>query len=180
MLNRRGQEAAPFELLVAVIIMGFVIFVGMRAMADLNTQKCYGETDAKLEEMKTKLGIVVTQRSPQSINFYLSGCFNPNDEKITIKGINEPNVCASYCGAAKRSCLLLQYVYTGSGGFSIRKCLNISFDTTFQTGGRCEPKDDMELVNFKDAGILQGNYLMINKTYATGTFPIICAYRRVD
>jgi hypothetical protein len=55
MVNAVGQEAAPFELLIAVIVMGFVIFAGMSAMEQLWLQKCYGTTDAKLEEMKASL-----------------------------------------------------------------------------------------------------------------------------
>lgn len=177
MLGKKGQEAAPFELLIAVIIMGFVIFVGMKAMSDLQMQKCYGETDAKLEELKTRLEVVVTQRSPQTVNFNLSGCFNPEDETIIIKDESEPQVCASYCGAAKRLCTLLKYYNEGEGSFSIIKCLNISPETVFPTGGRCPQKSGMSLVDFKER-IEQGHYQLINKTKPTDTFPTVCAYMR--
>ena len=72
MVNNKGQESAPFELLISVIIMGFVIFVGLIAMNQLNEQKCINETKAKLEEMKTKIETVVTERSPQQITFLLN------------------------------------------------------------------------------------------------------------
>jgi hypothetical protein len=186
MVGNRGQESAPFELLIAVIVMGFVIFIGMRAMSDLMVQKCYGETDSKLEEMKTKLEIAVTQKSPQTLNFRLSSCFNEAEEIIKIKDFSEPQLCASYCGSAKSICTLLQYSYTGaSGGFSIRKCLNISPDTVFpQTAGnddsfKCKTRDKSELVNFRE-NIPQANYTFLNKTRATDTFPTICAYRSTE
>jgi len=179
-LNRRGQEAAPFELLIAVIIMGFVIFVGLQAMDQLNSQKCYNETNAKLEEMKTKIEKVVTDRSSQQINFNLSSCFNPRDESIRVVNHSESHVCAEYCGVAKNLCTLLQYYYSGSGGFSIRKCLNISPDATFpSTTGRCPPRDGYELIDFEDEAV-QGNYLLVNKTGVTSTYPTICAYRKED
>ncbi len=184
MLDKRGQEAAPFELLIAVIIMGFVIYIGMRAMSDLNCQKCYGETDAKLEEMKTGLENAAKKKGPQTINFYLSGCFDPDDEVVRVKEVNEPEVCASYCGAAKRLCILLQYFYSGGGcggSFSIRKCLDINPDTVFPTGGRCGARAGMQLVDFRESGgIKQGYYLLIDKTSATDTFPTVCSYVREE
>ena len=180
-LNLRGQEAAPFELLVAVIIMGFVIFIGLQAMNQLNTQKCYNETNAKLEDMKTRLETVVTERSPQQIVFSLSTCFNENDETVKIKDFGEPALCAEYCGTARNLCTLLDYYYQGSGGFSIRKCLNISPDTVFPYSsagatGNCPDKPDFELVDFRDR-IPQGTYQLVNKTGVTSTYPIVCAYK---
>ena len=180
MLNRRGQESAPFELLVAVIIMGFVIFVGLQAMDQLNKQRCYNEINAKLEMMKTKLETVVTERSPQQIQFTLSTCFNPEDETIRIKDYSEPALCAEYCGAAKNLCTLLQYYYSGTGGFSIRKCLNISPDTVFPYNvGTCPEKPEYELIDFRDEAV-QGYYLLVNKTSVTSTYPIVCAYRKAE
>lgn len=180
LLGQKGQESAPFELLVAVIIMGFVIFVGLQAMDQLNKQKCYNEINAKLEEMKTKLETVVTERSPQQINFTLSTCFNPNDETVRIKDYSEPALCAEYCGAAKNLCTLLQYYYSGTNGFSIRKCLNVSPDTVFPYNiGTCPEKEGYGLRDYRDE-VEQGYYLMVNKTSVTSTYPTVCAYRKED
>jgi len=179
MIGQRGQEAAPFELLVAVIVMGFVIFIGLQAMESLNVQRCYNETDAKLEGMKTALETVVGQGSPQQINFRLSTCFNEEEEKIWIKDYSEPAMCSDYCGSAKNLCTLLQYYYKGGNAFSIRKCINISPDTVFpyrtSSTGACQEKEDMELVDFRDE-ITQGSYQLINKTSVTSTYPTVCAY----
>ncbi|MFA4855669.1 MAG: hypothetical protein WC634_03730 [archaeon] len=183
MLNNKGQESAPFELLIAVIIMSFVIFVGLIAMGNLTEQKCYNETVAKLEEMKTKIETVVAERSPQQINFRLSACYNPEDEQVKIMDYSEPAFCADYCSATKNLCTLLQYYYAGAndtGGFAKRLCLNISPDADFPTtGGNCPPKEGegYELVDFREE-IVQGQYLLVNKTSVTSTFPTICAYRK--
>jgi len=164
--------------LVAIIIMGFVIFVGLQAMDQLNNQKCFNEINAKLEEMKTKLETVVTERSPQQINFNLSTCFNPNDESIRIKDYSEPALCAEYCGSAKNLCTLLQYYYRGEGSFSIRKCLNISPDTVFPyTVGTCPAKEGYDLIDYRDE-MDQGFYLLVNKTSVTSTYPTVCAYKK--
>jgi len=182
-LNQRGQEAAPFELLVAVIIMGFVLFVGLQAMDQLNREKCYNEINAKLEEMKTKLETVVTERSPQQINFNLSSCFNPRDETIKIKDYSSPALCAEWCGATRNLCTLMEYYYSGEAGFSYRKCLDISPDTSFpdNVNEHCPDRsaEKEELIDFRDE-IHQGHYLMVNKTTVTSTFPTICAYRKLS
>ena len=179
--NQRGQEAAPFELLVAVIIMGFVIFIGLEAMGQLNKEKCYNEINAKLEEMKTTLETVVTERSPQQISFNLSSCFNSRDERIKIKDYSQPLLCAEWCGAARNLCTLMEYYYSGEGGFSYKKCLDISPNTNFpfNKGDACPDRGDgEELVDFRDE-IVQGQYLIVNKTTVTSTYPTICAYRKL-
>ncbi len=179
MLGQKGQESAPFELLVAVIVMGFVIFVGLQAMEQLNLQRCYSETDAKLEAMKTSLETVVGQGSPQKITFRLSTCFNEEEENIRLKDYSEAPLCAEYCGSARNLCTLLQYYYNGNkGAFSIRKCLNISPDTVFPfRAGTCPDRgEDYELVDYRDE-IVQGSYNLVNKTSVTSTYPTVCAYR---
>jgi len=180
MLGQKGQEGAPFELLVAVIIMGFVIFVGLRAMYEVDRQRCYNETNAKLDELKTKLETTVTERSQQSILFTMSNCFNPKDESIRIKDYSEPAFCAKYCGTAKNLCTILQYYHSGDDAFAIRKCLNISPDTVFPYNvGTCPDREGEELIDFREE-IVQGKYLLVNKTKATSTYPTICAYRKME
>ena len=43
LLNNKGQEEAPFELLIAVIVMGFVIVMGINAIFTLNREQCQGD-----------------------------------------------------------------------------------------------------------------------------------------
>jgi len=180
MLNKRGQEGAPFELLVAVIVMGFVIFIGLQAMKMLNDQRCYNETDQKVETLKTLLETVVTEGSAQNIRFSMADCYNENDMSIRIKDYSEPALCASYCGSARNLCTLLQLYHGGDPSFSIRKCLNISPDTVFPYNvGTCPEKPEYELVDFRDQ-IVQGTYLLTNQTSATSTYPTVCAYRKTN
>ena len=188
MLNHSGQESAVFELLIAVIIMGFVIFVGFNAMEKLRSEQCFARVDKSLEEFKTKLEIAVTQKSPQNISFNLSDCFNPEDEQIRIQDWDNAVFCADLCGTAEISCTSIEYVNNTPGKVnSLRKCLNISPETIFpsqDTPDRCTSLDNAIqkqsylLQNFKQ-DIPQGNYLILNKTLATDTFPRICAYLRV-
>lgn len=181
MFNSKGQESAPFELLIAVIIMGFVIFAGMQAMQQLWVQRCFGTTDAKLEELKDIIEMSVSQKSARTINFRLSGCFNERDETTEITDRDEPVVCADYCGSPKPLCSLIEYVNSGSSNFSNIKCLEIPPDTFFPSalysGGRCKTRDGFVLIGLEDE-IPQGDYLFVNETLATDTFPTVCAYKK--
>jgi len=183
MVNEKAQESAPFELLIAVVIMCFVLAVGITAMGQFNCDKCYGETNAKMEEMKTKIETVVTQKSPQTASFRLGSCFKDTEEAIRIRDFSDPQFCVQYCGSAKTPCIMLQYNYTGKdcGAFSIMKCLGIAPDAVFAAesgedeGHRCKAMEKMELVNFRE-NIPQGNYLLLNKSRANDQSPTICAY----
>jgi len=183
MFNAKGQEGAPFELLIAVFIMGFVIFAGLNAMNMLNDQKCRGTIDAKLEEFKSTLETTVHQKSPTNINFRLSDCFSENEEHVEISDNADPSTCADYCGSPMNLCTLLEYSNTGSAGFSLRKCLSIPPDTVFPSqsfvGAKCPDRDGYELQDL-DSSMPQGKYSFWNKTLATDTFPTICAYKRKD
>ncbi|MDP2973957.1 MAG: hypothetical protein Q8N60_02810 [Candidatus Diapherotrites archaeon] len=186
-LTAKGQESAPFELLVAVIIMGFVIFIGTSVMQQVNCEKCKGETNKELNDMVTALNDAETRSPIQTISFFLSGCFNQEEEKIWIEDEDDPDVCAAYHCGEKQLCTLLKYYGNGCGGFSIIRCLDISPETYFPStpDGRCEDRKGMQLVNFEDmdepiatGGNKQGNYLLVNKKGQGDTFSTICAYRK--
>ena len=44
-MKQKGQEEGPFELLIAVILMTFVIFIGIQAMDILRVQTCEGKAE---------------------------------------------------------------------------------------------------------------------------------------
>ena len=184
MLNRKGQEGAPFEMLIAVIIMGFVIFAGLNAMREVTNQRCVGQTNAKLEEFKTVIETAVSQKSPQTINFRLSGCFDEADETIKISDWDDATFCADLCGSPKKLCSLLEYSNTGSNPFHERKCLDIPpyaiFPSQKFAGAKCEDwTDDGYELEDLDYEARQGDYILVNKSSAIDSTPTICAYRRV-
>ena len=114
----------------AVIIMGFVIFVGMNAMEMMRIEQCRSQIEQKLENFKTALETTVTQRIVQSINFTLPSCFSSEQESINIEKHDDAKFCAAHCQFTKKTCILLQYWSTE---FPIPKCLDISTGTTFLT-----------------------------------------------
>jgi type II secretory pathway pseudopilin PulG len=185
-MNQSGQESVPFELLVTIIIMGFVIFVGLHALQQLSEAQCFAKVERGLEDFKVKMEVAVTQKSPQTIFFRLSNCFNPEEEQVWVQNWDSPVFCADLCGSAEISCTALEYKNTATGQIrSSRKCLNISPETVFpaqENPGRCTSIDtadqQYELHDLKNAAP-QGTYLLVNKTFATDIFPTICAYERV-
>jgi len=183
MPGQRGQESAPFELLIAVIIMTFVIVVGLEATNVLAEQKCKGEIEQNLEQMKTALENVVTQKGKANLFFDIPNCFEGEGQtSVRIKGWKDSAICGRFCGGARDSCTLVSY---SSPRFVLTKCLRISHNTTFGTGSTCDrgelgsDKDNWEARDLKDdAGILQGNYTFISRFDLTGSYPIVCAYKR--
>lgn len=194
--NQSGQEEGPFELLVAVIIMGFVIYIGMNALEELRIKTCQNKIDSTLENFKTALETTVQTLSRQELSFSMpADCFNENDEKITIDYINDERLCADYCGSSDKLCSLLIYRLKSKSGnqtFSDRKCLKISPNTSFVSqdsvsesveGSSCENRGKetdnpkFELQDFA-AEIPQGKYVLENVANPNSDLPVICAYLR--
>ncbi|MFH0970097.1 MAG: hypothetical protein V1776_01405, partial [Candidatus Diapherotrites archaeon] len=70
----RGQESAPFELLIAVILMGFVLFAGYEAILRLREQTCANTINAALEGMTRNLQNVATGKGTAQFNFSFGDC----------------------------------------------------------------------------------------------------------
>ncbi len=180
-LGRRGQESAPFELLVAVVIMTFVILLGYRALQQVADIKCKGEAEGQLENLKTTLENIVKQKGKENLSFFAPVCSTAKDTKIQVKGFEDERICAAFCGGSRRSCTLLTY---STSKFSLTKCLRISINTTFGLGETCTGQEVSDPANYDaidlkaDAGIENGNYIMVSKFDLTGSYPIICAYKR--
>ncbi len=181
-MNKKAQESAVFELLVAVVVMGFVIIVGLNAMNMITTEQCKTNTESSLEKLKTNIEAVVNSRSPKSFSFQTSGCVSEQYEDIKLLDFDEPKLCSTYCESNKPICTLLVYSDKSPNPkiSTIIKCVNINPATVFQaetSTGRCQEKEGYELINFNNT-IPQGYYELQNVTKIEETFPTICAYRK--
>ncbi len=172
-LNARGQEEAPFELLVAVIIMGFVLFIGMQAMAQLQLSECTGRTEKTLENLKTAIETVATERGKQNLNFRLPGCFKEEKQDIMVKQIRDKQGCMYFCKQLAEICTVLYY--DAEEIPPIVKCLSISYLTTFPTEALCGEKEDYALQDLYN-DIPQGNYILISRPNTATQAPTVCAY----
>jgi len=110
--NKKGQASAPFEVLVAVILMGFVILAGTWALTNLSENTCIGDKRQKLSELREVIKDVVlgSDLTIKNLSFDTRPCFNQKYEKITIKTYDSPAKCAAFCGGG-HTCTLIEYVY---------------------------------------------------------------------
>ncbi|MFH1240234.1 MAG: hypothetical protein V1672_03375 [Candidatus Diapherotrites archaeon] len=195
-MNQKGQESAPFELLVAVIIMGFVMFVGIYAMSNLQREQCYNETQKTIQDFSRTLEEVAT--TPGHIKSYNlafpSGCGAGTKKKVTINDVEQyteqlflrawskPEFCATNCESSGSLCVMLHYFMAEGGG--VIKCINIPPDTVFpdDVSGECTDKSDetpaYKLIDVR-VDIPEGYYLFQNKSSPNSTNPVICAYVRM-
>lgn len=180
----RGQVSAPFELLVAVILMTFVIIIGTTALMTLQKEKCFGEMGYEMDELKVAIQRVATQKGKQSLTLALPACYDERETIIKIKEFDDTELCSSHCGGGSNFCTIL--VWSNPKAPPIWKCLKISPLTVFSdAASTCTDysASDYTPIDLRATGtsmpsIPPGNYTLVSKFNVTSSFPIICAYRR--
>jgi hypothetical protein len=120
-LKKKAQVSAPFEVLIAIILMGFVIIAGSAALKNLSENTCIGNKVQDLSEFKSALRDVVlgSDLTFKTISFESKACFNQRFETVKLVSYNEKTICSAYCQGSVNSCLLLEYVY--NDGTSIKR-----------------------------------------------------------
>ena len=179
-LDRKGQEAAPFELLIAVILMGFVITVGIMATTQLEKQRCYQESNQKMEELKEALETVSKGKGQFNLSFRMPAC--GRNSLVKLEKETDPYLCSIFCGGSVSLCTLARY--SADNVSSIVKCLNIHPNTYFasqEDPGFCPSRtgEDLLLEDWRGPAIPQGDYILAS-AYVIGPSPnpLICAYRK--
>ncbi len=189
--GQRGQESAPFELLIAVILMGFVLFAGYEAILRLREQTCTNTINAALEGMSRNLQNVATGKGTAQFNFSFGDCsakindcenFNAlsqtgDVECVQLIDSTDPNICSSFCSSARSICSLLQYKGTRN---TITKCVDISPSTAFpaEGSGQCPDRqiEEWYLQDFTASTIQRGTYSFLKVSDLTASVPVVCAY----
>jgi uncharacterized protein (UPF0333 family) len=146
-MKSSGQVSAPFEVLIAVILMSFVLFAGYNAMQQLEKQTCANTINSQLEKMAQNLQNVATGKGSAQFNFSFEKCSAKiNDcknfgalaaetdiECIQLIDSTDPNICSSHCPSARSICSLL--VYKSARSSTTIKCVDISPSTVFPSQG---------------------------------------------
>ena len=192
-LDRKGQESAPFELLIAVIVMGFVIVMGLNAMFVLQRESCEGDIEKQMENIKSGLEIVARGEGNQNLSFLMPGCYNEKEAKLEIVERDDPQTCSFYCGGNSYNCILLSF---SSPGYYSLKCLKISNAVTFPqrnisasppicnilpADGDSQPGEPyFDTIDWREGAIPQGYYTLIKEINLYTSQPMICAYLRAD
>lgn len=177
LMNERGQEEAPFELIVAVIIMGFVLIVGFLAMQQIQKDICLQKINKQIGDFRINMENVVTKKGSVSILLdFPNECYPDEKEEFRIVHIDDKYLCENYCEGMRQDCMVLSYRNPVRG---LRECINIPPETNFPTEAgamACPEMDNYELQDLM-VDIPQGKYMLLNKSI-TGSNPTICAYLR--
>ncbi|MFH0955357.1 MAG: hypothetical protein V1777_04610 [Candidatus Micrarchaeota archaeon] len=184
MKNQRGQEAAPFEVLVAVVIMGFVLFMAAQAI-DYVTKR---QAESQLNDQMTKL-IQAVQNANNGNS--ASIVFSPNlsfkkPKKLLFNVVSQQARCAAICSRVYTECLFFTFQ---SESFNKDLCIEgVPVYSNFSPTPPCDVKPGYSLIDFKvgastDIGngetgylIPGGSYSIVNKTVGSGSVPTFCVY----
>lgn len=177
-LSVKGQESAPFELLVAAILMSFVIVIGLQAVQVLRTTTCEGNLKQNLEQIKTAIESVVKNKSKENVSFTLPECFEETKSTLRVIERDELDYCSAVCGGSLSQCTVLQF---SSESFNEQTCLRVSSATTFPEGDPCDVQvltGNYSIANWKEQPIQEGDYTLIKQFNLYSDAPVICVYKR--
>ncbi len=181
-LGERAQAAAPFELLVAVIIMSFVMVVGYVVLDDVNTQVCLNSVDREMTEFKLAIEDSVSRMSSSPLTFRPEGsCFSSKKSMLQIYTEQTSTVCSAVCGFASNECYIMKFS-SDLPGSTKRKCLNLPPYTNFQTGDTCTDTTlqgsgyNRTVDPTAQGQFLPGSYVIRNISSVGDMFPKICVY----
>ncbi|MCX6802725.1 MAG: hypothetical protein NT067_06465 [Candidatus Diapherotrites archaeon] len=178
--GERGQESAPFELLIAVIVMIFVMMFGYRAIEQLQIADCQAKINMELENMRTALEATANQNSLQTIHFEAPQCFK--NSNVRVSTVRNRTICSQICQEGRGECISLDF---RSDAYTKRVCVNIPISTVFEgtedggPGTYCAAKESYALTVFSSAnvGAPNGDYILANRTPPGYANPVVCAYR---
>jgi hypothetical protein len=167
LFNNKGQSDTVFEVLIAVILLGFVLTAGGFAMNSLSNTKCSKEIDLSLLDLKRN--IEEGANSPlisTKFTIYTPNCFGTN-YKISLQRSDDLRLCTSYCPGSTSNCFLLRYENDKDKASQVRyNCVNIS--PAIILSGDGEELDGYNIINPSQNSIdmNNGTYLIKNNTFA--------------
>lgn len=185
-MNRKGQEEAPFELLVAVIIMGFVLSVGFIAMNELTKKQCQGTVENTMREFKMVIESVSKAQGSSTFSFRIPGCYIEKESRLSIRTVTEKLVCERVCGGSGLDCAFLEfYGKSRDESYPSTVCLdippNLDFPSADAINTPCDTKrysGSYEIVSWKDNSIAPGDYILANEYSIVSGYPRVCVYKR--
>lgn len=174
-LREKGQESAPFEVLIGVILMGFVLYVGFNAMDMITKNDCKNKLTQAVEDLRMKIENVSEIGIPANFDFRAPVCFK--NQRIKIDEFSDETICASICDTATPNCLSITVTSDETiERFCLKTALKIYFPETYDV---CQDKSNegYTLVDLRD-NIYDGHYYLVNQTPERQTYPVVCAYYR--
>ncbi len=182
--KQKAQVSAPFELLVAIIVMVFVIIAGTYALQNLSENTCLGNKRQDFSNLISALRDVVlgSDLAYRNIEFTTKACYNESYERTYLKQETDRAVCERFCGSGS-SCILLYYEYIDEARYEYKYpiqpvCTYLPTNIVFEDSKiNCGIDDDSreEVLNIIDpnAKIPSGSY-KIYKSSSSGQIHNIC------
>jgi len=108
--DKKGQADTVFEVLIAVILLGFVLVAGTLAMSSLSNTKCSKSIDLAMSGIK----LTIEKASASTListDFLLDVPYCFGSSFIVAFGKMQNNsICSNYCPGSSGSCYLLKYI----------------------------------------------------------------------
>jgi len=177
-MKNRGQEGAPFEVLVSVVIMTFVIIIALQAMKVVTDEQCKASIQRAGSDLKTKIQ-EVSKGNDTTLNFDPPKCFSNKKETIQLKTLDDQALCNFYCGGTRQHCLMFLFDAEDFRQYTCLESASVLTQFITQDASTCEERDGYKLQDFHSQ-IPRGSYVLVNKSGSDNVFPKICAYLRVQ
>lgn len=180
MSNQKAQSSAPFEVLVAVVIMGFVLFMALQAFTFLQEQQCKAQIHEQIVQLKSAVQETLKGQSNKLV-FQPPRCTKGEKEMRMVVRSNRA-ICRAICGTEDDQCLVFSYQ---SENFSDMLCFEETPTyTNFLTSDCGSLGADYQLKDFLNPELLpgepqiipRGTYILQNKTGSGEGIPKICAF----
>jgi hypothetical protein len=189
----KAQVSAPFELLVAIIVMAFVILAGTYALNNLSENTCLGNKRQNFSELVTALRDVTlgSDLTYRDVDFRTKACFNEKYEFVQLNTYEDSGKCSAYCGTGS-NCLLLEYKYQKDDDYKFPIepiCTHLPSTVNFATSlSECGDDDlleeDYTLINPKgltkdnQGNIPNGRYKIYRANQESANTTVICLLRK--
>jgi hypothetical protein len=179
-MSQKAQVSAPFELFVAIIIMGFVVVIGSQMLIAANQQVCMNSVDKEMTTFKLYLEDTANRKSSSKFDFQPESCFDKSKAVIKIEKVANSKQCAAACGKPTETCFIFLFNAPDIANGFRQKCLNLSAYTSFFVEEQTCPAGDLdgyEVLKPSD-GLKVGSYVLRNVSKAAETYPKICVFYR--
>lgn len=178
MPNSRADSSAPFEVLVAVVIMGFVLVMAAQAFEFLNQKQCEAQIKDQASSLKTAVQDAIRGNSVR-LNFFPPTCFQKEEKQMKLEVVTSKARCSAICGRELDECLFFLY---DSDSFKFNLCFdNAPTYTTFLDNSSGCQLSGFSPVDFRAPTgniIPRGLYNIQNRTGGSETVPKLCAFHK--
>lgn len=162
MRRLHGQEEAPIELLVGIIMFIMVSVLAIQVTTSINNSICSEKLNKAQIDISSNLKSALTgsEFTVQTFSVDIPSCPEKRIKSLNIEKITDPDICQIYCRPIKDTCWMTVLEVHGETEGEIEKefmCINISPETEIT------PEDDEDLCNWDK---------MRRKTGITSTTPL--------